>query len=111
MPFHDLYGGVLMKIEKGSGWLRIQLSGEIDLAWFESHGAAVSEALQDNPALVMVDLEHVRFMDSTGLSLLVQAYRQCQAASGEVCVIHPQPFVARTLGIAGLDQIVTVVNN
>jgi anti-anti-sigma regulatory factor len=60
---------------------------------------------------VMVDVEHVSFMDSSGLALLAMAYRQCQQRDGEVCVIHPQPFVARTLGIAGLDQVVTVVND
>ena len=100
-----------MKIEKGRGWARLVLEGDIDLAWLESHSADVEDSLQDNPALVIVDVEHVTFMDSSGLAILAKAYRECRQRDGEVCVIHPQPFVARTLGIAGLDQVVTVISD
>ncbi len=99
-----------MKIEKNTHWLRFELCGEIDLAWCESHSAEIELALEDCPALVVFDVERVNFIDSTGLSLLVQAYHACQRQDGEVCVLHPQPIVARVLGAAGLDQLVTVVS-
>ena len=100
-----------MKIEKGDRWLRIELAGDIDLAWYEGHRVDIEMALEPCPALVIVDVEQVSFMDSTGLSLLVEAYRRCRLEDGEVCVLHPSPFVVNTLGIAGLDQIVTVVTS
>ena len=100
-----------MKFEKGNRWLRIELVGEIDLAWYEDHRADIERALENRPALVIVDVEHVSFMDSTGLALLAKAYRRCKDQCGEVCVIYPTPFVQRTLGIVGLDQVVTVVTS
>ncbi len=100
-----------MKIEKSSQWLRIGLFGEIDLDWYEDHRADIELALRDCPALVIIDVEHVSFMDSTGLSLLVQAYHRCQLQDGEVYVLHAQPKVARMIGVAGLDQVVTVATD
>ena len=99
-----------MKIEKYSQWLRLELSGDIDLAWHEDHREAIGAALTDCPPTVLIDLEHVVFMDSTGLSLIVQAYLARGDDSGEVIIINPCPFVQRTLALAGLDQIVTVVS-
>ena len=100
-----------MKFEKGNRWLRIELVGEIDLAWYEEHRADIENALKTCLALVIVDVEHVSFMDSTGLAILAKAYRRCQGEGGEVCVLLPTPFVQRTLAIVGLDQIVTVVTS
>jgi len=100
-----------VKIEDGPGWLRLILSGEIDLAWCESHRADIEIALQNMPPLVFVDLEHVSFLDSTGIGLLVQVHRHSELVDGEVCVVCPRPFVARTLGIAGLDDVLTIVTS
>jgi anti-sigma B factor antagonist len=99
-----------MDIEKYSQWLRIELSGDIDLAWHEDHREAIDRALTDCPPTVLIDLEHVDFMDSTGLSLIVQAYRARADRTGEIIVLNACPFVLRTLEVAGLDQLVTVVS-
>ena len=98
-----------MHIEKNDQWLLLELSGDVDLAWYDAHREDIQTALADCPPRVMIDLEHVRFMDSTGLSVIVEAHRQC--IDGEVLILNPRHFVMRTLGIAGLDQIVTVVSD
>jgi anti-sigma B factor antagonist len=97
-----------MRVEKNEQWLLLELAGDIDLAWHEDHQEQIRSALTDCPPLVIIDLEQVNFMDSTGLSLIAQAYRHC--VDGEVLVLNPRHFVMRTLGVAGLDQIVTVVS-
>lgn len=103
--------GAQVKVVDGPGWRRLELSGEIDLAWYESHRADIERTLQDMPPLVFVDVERVTFLDSTGIGILVQVYRQSQLVDGEVCVVCPRPFVARTLGIAGLDAVLTIVTS
>ena len=100
-----------MKVVDGPGWRRLELSGEIDLAWYVSHRPDVERTLQDMPPLVFVDVERVTFLDSTGLGILVQLYRQSQQVHGEVYVVCPRPFVARTLEIAGLDEVLTIVTS
>ena len=99
-----------MNIEKYSHWLRLEISGDLDLAWHEDHQEAIGAALTDCPPTVLIDLEHVDFMDSTGLSLIVQAYLARGDDTGEVIILNPRPFVQRTMALAGLDQLVTVVS-
>jgi anti-sigma B factor antagonist len=98
-----------MHIEKNDNWLRLQLFGEIDLVWRDAHRDDIQVAFENCPPLVIIDLENVRFMDSTGLSLVVEAYRHCM--DGEVLVLNPRQLVLRTIGVAGLDKIVTIVSS
>ena len=100
-----------MKIEKGEGWLCLELSGDVDLAWYERHRADLDSALEGNASLVVFNLEHVGFMDSTGLALVARAYRQCPEEDAEVYVLHPAPIVAHTLAVSGLDEVVTIVTD
>ena len=100
-----------MKIRKGDGWLCIECSGDIDLAWYESHRADLDAALADNANLVVFNLEHVSFMDSSGLSIVARAWRQSTEEDAEVYILHPAPIVVRTLAISGLDQLVTIVTD
>jgi anti-sigma B factor antagonist len=98
-----------MHIEKNGKWLLLELSGDIDLAWRDVHREEIQTALTDCPPRVIINLEQVSFMDSTGLSLIVEAYRHC--IDGEVLILNPRHFVMRTLGVSGLDRIVTVVSD
>ena len=52
---------------------------------------------------VVVDLSEVDFMDSTGLSALVVAYRQAGEIGSSVVVAGAQPAVRRVLEITQLD--------
>ena len=54
---------------------------------------------------VIVDLSKVDFMDSTGLSALVVAYRQANEVGSSVLVAGAQPSVRRVLEITQLDAL------
>ena len=82
----------------------VLLSGEIDLA----SASAVWDVLQsviDDATRVVVDLSSVRFIDSTGLSLLVRAHRRLRNAGGTFAVRSPSEMAARVLEITGLDAV------
>ena len=61
------------RVELGTGWAVIRLSGDIDAWWVHTHRDSITKFFEDCPPLVVVDLEPVTFMDSNGLSLLVRA--------------------------------------
>src|SRR5215207_359807 len=98
-----------MHTEKNDRWLLLELSGDIDLVWVDDHREEIQAALFACPPLVVIDLEQVRFMDSTGLSIVVHAYRHC--LDGEVLILNPRHFVMRVFEVAGVDQLVTVVSD
>ena len=54
---------------------------------------------------VVVDLTGTQFCDSAGLSVLVRAHKQAQAAGGELRVILPASgSVPRIFTVTGIDQ-------
>ena len=75
------------------------LSGEIDIASVESLRAVIEHRLdQDAPRSVVFDLSGLRFMDSSGLSLLLTV-----AAKIDHIQIHqPSPIVRRVIELSGL---------
>ena len=82
----------------------IFLSGEIDLASAPAVWDALEPALQD-ATCVIVDLSSVRFIDSTGLSVLVRAHRRLAHNGGTLVVRSPSEMAGRVLRITGLDSV------
>jgi stage II sporulation protein AA (anti-sigma F factor antagonist) len=57
---------------------------------------------------VVVDMDRLGFMDSTGLNVLVEAHRRLNGHGGTLVLAAPQPIVAKVLAISGLDQVLAV---
>jgi anti-sigma B factor antagonist len=76
----------------------IALSGELDLASVGSVRAALDPYLTAGPTQVTLDLEHLTFMDSSGIALLVQLSNEV----GTVSLTGLSPIVRRVLEATGL---------
>jgi anti-sigma B factor antagonist len=91
----------------GDRWTIVVARGEIDI----STASSLDEALQAAMAAsgrVIVDLSGVRFMDSTGLSVLMRAHKdQAEAGSGlRLAAISDR--VSRLLTVTKLDTVFAV---
>lgn len=71
----------------------IELAGELDLVTAEQFGDALR--LTSDP--VIVDMEGLRFIDSTGLNVIGYAWR----SGRDVKIVNPQGTVRRALEIVG----------
>jgi anti-anti-sigma factor len=101
---------VTFDIERGPNWALLRLSGQIDIAWMGAHQDALSEFFENCPALVVVDLDPVKFMDSTGLAFLAKCVKSCHTNDGKVTVVSPSEAVRKSIEIVGLDQYLTIVD-
>ena len=87
--------------------LRAALSGEVD-----HHGArAIMEELNrqidlELPRELTIDLEGVTFMDSSGIAVLLRAWRRVGELGGRVRVVGAPPQAARVLRAAGVDRLI-----
>lgn len=84
-----------LKIEsrrQNGSWL-VEARGEIDLATID---ALKAELQQRSTLPVVLDLNGVEFMDSSGINLLV-------ATAGQVTVGRASPAVERLIRICGLE--------
>jgi anti-sigma B factor antagonist len=85
IPFH-----VPSDIDTATAWeLRPQLISEL-----QRHGKEL-----------VLDLEAVHFIDSTGLGMLVSVLKEARKAGGSVRLINPNREVMRLLQITGLERV------
>ncbi len=57
---------------------------------------------------VVIDFSRVSFIDSAGLSVLIEASKLVEEKGGTLMVTRPQPSTRKVFDITGLDQIVSV---
>jgi anti-anti-sigma factor len=78
-------------------------SGELDIASVSPLRAAVTELLAAGWKSIVLDLRELTFIDSTGLSLLLEAKRAAQDAAAAFAIVDGSPLVARLLELVGLS--------
>jgi anti-sigma B factor antagonist len=106
----DELTGESLQIGLGSepGAVLLMLAGELDLATAPRLAAALAEVAGRDEGRVVLDLTHLSFMDSTGLSLIVRTDRSARAARGVLVLRHPQSQVRRLLELADALSRLTV---
>jgi anti-sigma B factor antagonist len=79
------------------GIARLRVSGDVDLATAQTVRAAVCEALDAGAREIELDLGDVRFLDSTGLSVLLHAARDVDRRRATLRTRSPAGSEARVV--------------
>jgi len=90
-----------------AGWTVVAVKGEIDI----STAATFEEALQSAMAVserVVVDLSGVRFMDSTGLGVLMRAHKHQDDVGAALRLAAPSERIVRILDVTQLATIFAI---
>jgi anti-sigma B factor antagonist len=90
-------------VDRRDGAVVISLAGELDLYNAEEVRAALLEACNHEPGALVVDLEEVRFIDSTALGVLIEARSRMADRSG-FRLAAPGLETRRALEVSGLDR-------
>lgn len=87
----------------------IQAKGDVDITGSPILRDHIRQAQQTKPARLVIDLEHVPYMDSSGLATLVEAMKNAKPAGTNLvlCAMHEK--VRAIFEIARLDQYFTIV--
>lgn len=101
-----------MVVEHGPGWSRVNLRGEVDMGWVLANPRLQETLLQNDPTHVVVGVDNVTFIDSTGISFFVGLLRQSKPAEGSVYLVGDRDHhVVQSLRLVGLDRHVVVVSS
>ena len=71
-----------------------QVREEIDKAIFEK-----------KPELLVLDFSDVRFMDSSGIGLIIGRCEVCRAIGAHVRIISLSPLLSRLVRLSGIEKI------
>ncbi|WP_220129365.1 anti-sigma F factor antagonist [Thermaerobacillus caldiproteolyticus] len=87
--------------------LLIRLSGELDHHTAEELRAKVTDMIEKEQIRhIVLNLEHLTFMDSSGLGVVLGRYKQIKNLGGEMIVCSISPTVKRLFEMSGLFKII-----
>ncbi|MFE4599964.1 STAS domain-containing protein [Kitasatospora indigofera] len=94
--------------EDHEGWAVVVLTGEADLYLAPALRECVDALVAEDRARIVVDLEHVEFMDSSALGVIVYGLRRTRTLGGALRLAGPGTQVRRLLELTRLGEAVEV---
>ena len=91
-----------------SGHCLVTLAGEIDLAVVPDLITEFEYAISHLSPLLVVDVNAVGFIDSSGLGALVRTRRMAQEQGGELALVGASAQMDELLALTKLDELFTL---
>jgi len=79
--------------------------GRLDVAGAPALKEAIGEAVKNGTPKVVIDMEGVSFVDSTGLGSVIAALKQIRGSEGELRLAAPNQQVRVVLELTTLDRV------
>ncbi len=89
-------------------WTVLAVSGEVDVATAPRLREQLVQLVNEGHHHLVVDLEGVDFLDSTGLGVLVGALKRVRLQDGELTLVCTQPRIVKVFDITGLSKVFTL---
>ena len=80
-------------------------TGRLDVVGAPTLKDAISEALKNGQSKVVIDMEGVSFVDSTGLGSVIAALKQVRSSQGELRLAAPNQQARVVLELTTLDRV------
>jgi anti-sigma B factor antagonist len=87
----------------------ITVSGEIHVSTAPTFSRRLNDAIGQGKTAVVLDLAGVTFIDSTGLSVLLNGLRRVTRRGGRMAIVCTNPTVLRLFEITRLDTTFEIV--
>jgi len=83
----------------------IEVGGEVDVYTAPKLREAIVAAVDAGHTRLIIDVQKVEFLDSTGLGVLVGALKRVRADDGSLDIVCTQERIAKIFEITGLDKV------
>lgn len=100
-----------VRIDGQNGRIQLSVFGDLDIGHRERFEAGMKEAHKGGYETIVIDLSGVTFIDSTGLGLLIAAWKDSRKRGLELEVLLGEATqVRRTLSLTGVDRFIPLVD-
>jgi anti-anti-sigma factor len=82
----------------------LTLAGELDMASSELLEQAIANEDLAGAATLVLDLEQLQFIDSTGLRVILTAFERCRGRGQEFAITPGSQQVQRLLSVTGVAE-------
>ena len=86
----------------------VEVSGEVDVYTAPTLRQHLRDATTAGTKRIVVDMTNVKFLDSTGLGVLVGAMGRVRETDGDMRLVVTSDHILKVLRITGLDALIPV---
>ena len=87
------------------GWTVLDVRGDLDVYSSPALRHQIIDRIQHGDSRIIVDLEHVDFLDSAGVAVMINGLRLATNSDGTLVLVQPGDQVRRMLRLTNLDQV------
>ena len=88
--------------------LNLKIHGEIDVSNISELKDTLLKGIELSSPNVLMDCEHLKYIDSTGLGVMVGALKKSKEMGGSIKIIHLKPYLQKIFMITALDKIFNI---
>lgn len=97
-----------LEVSERSGWSVVDVGGEIDVATAPRLREQLIALVNDQRYQIVVSLEAVDFIDSTGLGVLISGLKRVRTHGGRFALVCTEPRILKVFEITGLLAVFNV---
>jgi anti-sigma B factor antagonist len=94
-----------LKVEERGDVAVLAVSGEVDVATVPRLREQLHALVASGTPRIVVDLDAVDFLDSTGLGVLVGALKRVRNNGGELALVCTSPRIRKVFEVTGLTKV------
>jgi len=94
-----------LDVTESNGWAVLAVQGEVDVYTAPQFREQLIQLVDEGQRRILVDLEGVEFLDSTGLGVLVGGLKRVRGHDGELALVCTQRRILKVLEITGLTKV------
>jgi len=101
-----------LEFKKVRSTLVVRVSGEMDMLIADKMRSEIDKRIDDkNIKNLVLNLEKVTFMDSSGLGVIIGRYKRISAKQGRMFIVGARPQVEKILFFSGVNRLVPLYKN
>lgn len=97
--------------ETRDGWTVLTVRGDVDVYTAPRFREQLIDLVSRGERHIVVDLEGVDFLDSTGLGVLVGGLKRVRSHEGEMVLVCTKSRILKVFEITGLTKVFTICDS
>jgi len=100
-----------LDVEERDGYAVLSVRGEVDVYTAPRFRERLIELVGEGRHRIIVDLEGVDFLDSTGLGVLVGGLKRLRSHDGDLLLVCTQSRILKVFEITGLTKVFSIFDS